>query len=142
MAACASPACSPTPPFPSPFAPAPRPHQELHEESVPRINYFRTCRNLMAQCEAPEYTLTDWMKPEPPRLKKALSGVINFAKYWEDKVEQLRELTARSVRIFPGPLCRQSTPRWHSTVGDAPVACTTIFSLLVSFPGPTGNNAQ
>ncbi len=71
----------------------------LHEDySIPRVNFFRTCRRLLFQCEAPDFSLADWMKPDPARLKKNLSGIINFAKFWEDKLAQLNKLTVESVR--------------------------------------------
>jgi hypothetical protein len=74
--------------------------QELHEDkSIPRVNFFRTCRNLLYRCEVNEFSLADWAKPEPARLKKNLSGIINFAKFWEDKLSQLNELTAANVRV-------------------------------------------
>lgn len=74
-------------------------YMDLHDESIPRINFYRSCRNLLLQCEAPDFSLTDWMKPESARLRRALSGVINFAKYWEDKVAQLNDLTAHSEEL-------------------------------------------
>jgi kinetochore protein Nuf2 len=59
----------------------------LHEESVPHLNSFRAVGNLMKVSGVNDFTLKDYMNPTNKRLKKQLSGIINYAKYREEQIE-------------------------------------------------------
>ena len=79
--------------------------QEVHEDfSIPRINFYRAAHTMTAECDAPEFTLADWAKPEPARLRRSLSVIVNFMKFFTDKNETLGEVTAAKVRPLLPPL--------------------------------------
>ena len=79
--------------------------QEVHEDfSIPRINFYRAAHTMTAECDAPEFTLADWAKPEPARLRRSLSVIVNFMKFFTDKNETLGEVTAAKVRPVLPPL--------------------------------------
>ena len=51
----------------------------------------------MADIGIPDFSLMDWLKPEPRRLTILLSGVINFARFRDVNLAVFDELTQRSV---------------------------------------------
>ena len=59
-----------------------------------------SCRNklLVASGVHEGYTLRDLIKPDPARLRRNLSGIINFQKYREEKIEQWNEHGRKTVR--------------------------------------------
>mmetsp|Transcript_21563 Transcript_21563/g.49543 ORF Transcript_21563/g.49543 Transcript_21563/m.49543 type:complete len:449 (-) Transcript_21563:184-1530(-) len=59
--------------------------QELHEDSVPMAGFLLGCHDLMTKCGIKDFTMYDVMKPEPKRLRRNLSAVINFAKFREER---------------------------------------------------------
>mmetsp|Transcript_13811 Transcript_13811/g.29931 ORF Transcript_13811/g.29931 Transcript_13811/m.29931 type:complete len:449 (-) Transcript_13811:659-2005(-) len=59
--------------------------QELHEESVPMAGFLCACQDLMTKCGIKDFAMYDVMKPEPKRLRRNLSAVINFAKFREER---------------------------------------------------------
>jgi len=71
------------------------PHPELHEESIPKFNHFRACCKMMEMCEIPDFSIKDFMNPTAPRLRRQLSGVINFAKFREERLVLLAELSTK-----------------------------------------------
>jgi kinetochore protein Nuf2 len=70
-------------------------HPELHEESIPKFNHFRACCKMMELCEIPDFSLKDILSPTPARLRRQLSGIINFAKFREERLILLAELSTK-----------------------------------------------
>jgi myosin heavy subunit len=68
-------------------------YPELHEESIPQINSFRACTRMMETCGIQDFTIKDFMVPNPKRLRKQLSGIINFAKFREERLVLLADLS-------------------------------------------------
>jgi kinetochore protein Nuf2 len=68
---------------------------QLHDESIPHINNFRMCQKLMETCGIQDgnFSLNDCMAPSAKRFRKQLSGIINFAKFREERKQLLAELT-------------------------------------------------
>ncbi|KAJ1408444.1 kinetochore protein Nuf2, partial [Ochromonadaceae sp. CCMP2298] len=60
-------------------------HPELHEESFPKLDTFRAVCKMMEICEIPDFTIKDLMSPTAARLRRHLSGIINFAKFREER---------------------------------------------------------
>jgi chromosome segregation ATPase len=67
-------------------------YPELHEESIPQINTFRACTNMMEVCGVQDFTIKDFIAPSAKRLRKQLSGIINFAKFREERLALLADL--------------------------------------------------
>lgn len=75
-------------------------YPELHEESIPQINSFRACQKLLEVCGIYDFTIKDLMTPTPKRLKKQLSGILNFAKFREERYVLLTELSSHRDTII------------------------------------------
>lgn len=68
-------------------------YPELHEESIPKFNQFKAVCKMMEICEIPDFTIKDFMGPTKNRLRLQLSGIINFAKFREERLTLLSELS-------------------------------------------------
>ncbi|BDA42068.1 probable kinetochore protein nuf2 [Coccomyxa sp. Obi] len=87
---------------------------ELHDESIPYMTFFRNCTKLLAAAGVHDFNMQDLCKPDPGRLRRNLSAVVNFTKFREEKLgpwtelqdevdalldeEQLLEQTNRALR--------------------------------------------
>jgi kinetochore protein Nuf2 len=69
---------------------------ELHEESAPVVVFHRAAQRLMRASGIHDFSLNDYLKPEYPRLRRILSGVINFAKFREERLVQFQKIAGRS----------------------------------------------
>jgi kinetochore protein Nuf2 len=58
---------------------------QLHEESVPNMNSFRAVGNMMKVCGINDFSIRDFLNPNAKRLKKQLSGIVNFIRYREEQ---------------------------------------------------------
>jgi hypothetical protein len=72
--------------------------QEVHDESLPRANFFMSYVMLLAASGARSFSLHDIYKPEPKSLIQNLSFVINFARFRNERLEHVNELTTELVR--------------------------------------------
>lgn len=75
------------------------PHPELHEESIPKLNYFWICCKMMEMCEINDFSMKDFVNPNAGRLRRQLSGVINFAKFREERLLLLTELSTKREEL-------------------------------------------
>jgi DNA repair exonuclease SbcCD ATPase subunit len=74
-------------------------YPELHEDSIPHINNFRMCQKMMETCGITDYSLNDLIAPSTKRLRRQLSGVINFAKFREERLALLTDLTSQRMKL-------------------------------------------
>jgi kinetochore protein Nuf2 len=68
-------------------------YPELHEESIPHLNFLRAVLRMMDICEIHDFSLRDLSAPSSARLNKQLSGIINFVKFREEKLLLLADLS-------------------------------------------------
>lgn len=68
-------------------------YPELHEESVPRLNSYRACCKMMEICGIQDFSVKDFITPTAKRVRRQLSGIINFAKFRGEKHNLLMELS-------------------------------------------------
>lgn len=68
-------------------------YPELHEDSIPQLNSFRACARMMEACGILDFTSKDFMAPTAKRLKRQLSGIINFSKFREECWGLMTDLT-------------------------------------------------
>ena len=68
-------------------------YPELHDDSVPRLNSFRACGKMMELCGIQDFTLKDFITPTAKRVRRQLSGIINFAKFRGEKQNILTDLS-------------------------------------------------
>jgi kinetochore protein Nuf2 len=70
-------------------------HAELHDESIPKFNHFRACCKMMEICDVTDFSIKDVMSPVAARLRRHLSGIINFAKFREERLTLLSDLSTK-----------------------------------------------
>lgn len=75
-------------------------YPELHEESVPLMNSLRACQKMMEMCAVHDFTIKDLMEPNLKRIRRQLSGIINFAKFKEERHLLQTELTNQRESIL------------------------------------------
>ncbi|GAX76844.1 hypothetical protein CEUSTIGMA_g4290.t1 [Chlamydomonas eustigma] len=74
-------------------------YPELHDESIPCFNFFRQLSKLMLACGVKDFSWRDVFKPEPLRLKRNLSAIINFCKYRDEKVYAFEQMGERLAAL-------------------------------------------
>lgn len=77
-------------------------YPELHEESIPHLNGLRAIMKMMEICEVPDFSLRDIVTPNVSRLNRQLSGIINFAKFREEKLMLLSDLSTTREELLDG----------------------------------------
>ena len=75
-------------------------YPELHEESIPQINFLRACQKMMEVCGIYDFTMKDLMAPTAKRLRRHLSGILNFAKFREERFALLGELNGHRESVL------------------------------------------
>lgn len=68
---------------------------QLHEESVPNMNSFRAVGNMMKVCGINDFSIRDFLNPNTKRLKKQLSGIVNFIRYREEQENTVMPLAEK-----------------------------------------------
>ncbi|GMK54609.1 hypothetical protein CspeluHIS016_0111950 [Cutaneotrichosporon spelunceum] len=71
------------------------PHPELYTETLGTIMFFSHCKRLADLCRVNDFNLSDLIRPDPLRLRRVLSGVMNFAKFREERAPFHQMLTER-----------------------------------------------
>jgi len=67
-------------------------YPELHEDSIPELAFLRACTKMMTICGIPDFGIRDITNPNNKRLRRQLSGIINFAKFREERLQMYGEL--------------------------------------------------
>jgi kinetochore protein Nuf2 len=75
-------------------------YPQLHEESIPHINSIRAISKLMEICEINDFTIKDILNPTASRLLRQLSGIMNFAKFREERLQLLFELNQSTQTLL------------------------------------------
>jgi kinetochore protein Nuf2 len=65
---------------------------ELHDESIPAVAFLHALNRLLLASGVKDFSMRDLHKPEPQRLRRNLSAIINFAKFREEKLVAYTEL--------------------------------------------------
>ncbi|KAL0042016.1 hypothetical protein WJX77_000793 [Trebouxia sp. C0004] len=62
-------------------------YPELHDESIPTLAFIKSLNRLLVAAGIKDFNMQqDLYKPDSNRLRRNLSGVINFAKFREEKL--------------------------------------------------------
>jgi len=80
-------------------------HPDLHEDSIPELAFFRACSKMMRICGIMDFSIQDVVKPSSKRLRRQLSGIINFAKFREERLMMYTELSAEREEIIESLRC-------------------------------------
>lgn len=76
---------------------------ELHEESISEIRFIKHCIKLMNVCGIPDFGIRDLVNPTPRRLRRQMSGLVNFIRYREDKLGLYDEMVQHRLDNFMSP---------------------------------------
>ena len=68
-------------------------------EDFPFADCLCTSTKLMLACGIPDFSLKDIFTPTRERLLKMFSGIINFAKYREEKISVFKSYLENTVRV-------------------------------------------
>lgn len=71
-------------------------YPELHYDSISLIAFYRAMLNFVSQIGIDDFSLKDIIRPEPNRLRKIYSGIINFAKFREEQLVVFERLMGQS----------------------------------------------
>eukprot|EP01116_Phalansterium_solitarium_P013049 TRINITY_DN2991_c0_g1_i2.p1 TRINITY_DN2991_c0_g1~~TRINITY_DN2991_c0_g1_i2.p1 ORF type:complete len:446 (-),score=228.17 TRINITY_DN2991_c0_g1_i2:96-1433(-) len=66
--------------------------RELHDEAITEITFVRASMKIMRAVGIHDFTLADISSPEPKRLRKMLSAIINFARFYFDRKDRWSEI--------------------------------------------------
>ena len=75
-------------------------YPELHEESIPELAFFRACTKMMTVCGVHDFSMKDLLAPEPKRVRRHLSAIINFAKFREERLVMYSELAVKRDQLL------------------------------------------
>ncbi|ORX41026.1 Nuf2 family-domain-containing protein [Kockovaella imperatae] len=70
-------------------------YKELYSEALQFTMFYRHCREMATVCGIHNFGISDLTRPDPMRFRHHLSGVLNFAKYMEDKEQKFAEPAQR-----------------------------------------------
>jgi len=73
---------------------------ELHDESIPTLNAFRAVSKMMDICGIPDFSVKDYMMPNAKRFRRQLSGIINYAKFREERFTLLVDVSKDRERLI------------------------------------------
>jgi kinetochore protein Nuf2 len=47
-----------------------------------------------------DFSFRDLVKPEPARVRRIMSAIINFVKFREERMSMLEQYTSKAVSVF------------------------------------------
>lgn len=75
-------------------------YPQLHDESIPQLNGLKAIMKLMEVSEISDFALRDLTSPSQSRLIRFLSGIMNFAKFREERLHFLYELNHKTQALL------------------------------------------
>jgi kinetochore protein Nuf2 len=81
---------------------------ELHEESIPYLHAFRAVAKMMKISGITDFSIKDYLQPSAKRLRRQLSGIINFAKFREERFALLQDVSSERERLVSALNSRKS----------------------------------
>ena len=91
-------------------------HPELYDDAIADMNYHKNVMKLMKVCGVHDFGMKDLHSPKTKRLLVQLSGIINFAKYREDRIllyEELSEHRRELSKILEDGMEEQEKLKQH-----------------------------
>lgn len=74
-------------------------HPEIYSESLALMGFFKHLHKLMMEVGIQDFNLRDIIKPEPARVRRILSAVINFAKFRGERIAVFDDCTSKSAQL-------------------------------------------
>ncbi|KXS22463.1 hypothetical protein M427DRAFT_130142 [Gonapodya prolifera JEL478] len=69
---------------------------ELHSEAVQALGFYKQLSKLLIRVGLDRFALKDLQRPEPQQLRRAISALINFAKFREERLGMYEAMTAKT----------------------------------------------
>ena len=73
---------------------------ELHNDSATVLAFHRAAQRLMGACGVHDFSFNDYLKPEYPRVRRILSGIINLAKFREERLQRFQQVAGQFEGVF------------------------------------------
>jgi kinetochore protein Nuf2 len=73
---------------------------ELHDESIPTLHAFRAVQKMMTVCGIPDFSIKDYVQPSAKRFRRQLSGIINYAKFREERFALLVDVSKEREQLI------------------------------------------
>ncbi|KAJ3306519.1 kinetochore-associated Ndc80 complex subunit nuf2, partial [Blyttiomyces sp. JEL0837] len=67
-------------------------YPDLHQDSICLMAFYRQLYKLVSELGITDFCIRDLIKPEPGRIRRIFSAIINFVKFREDKLNVYTEL--------------------------------------------------
>ncbi|KAJ1557965.1 kinetochore-associated Ndc80 complex subunit nuf2, partial [Cladochytrium tenue] len=74
-------------------------HPDLHQEALTLMAFYRQLSKLMIEVGVTDFSIRDVIKPEPGRVRRVLSAVINFAKFREERILVFEQCNASATEM-------------------------------------------
>ncbi|OWZ59789.1 hypothetical protein LQV05_000648 [Cryptococcus neoformans] len=62
-------------------------YKEMYSDTLQFMMFFKHCRRLALLCGIPDFAISDLARPDANRLRKVLSGIMNFAKFRDERMQ-------------------------------------------------------
>ncbi|GFZ48114.1 Probable kinetochore protein NUF2 [Saitozyma sp. JCM 24511] len=72
-------------------------YKDLYSDGLSFAMYFRHLSTLARVCGVDNFSMTDVTRPEGQRFKRVLSGMMNFAKFRDEKTQLRDELQGKLI---------------------------------------------
>src|SRR5947209_5512428 len=72
---------------------------ETLSDSMRMMIFFRSLKNMLQECGVTDFSLSDLLRPEPARVIKLLSYVINFSRFRTEKKQSIDEHSHRAEEL-------------------------------------------
>lgn len=73
---------------------------ELHEESVPELTFFRAVVKMMCACGIDDFSYRDLIDPDPKRVKRQMSALVNFSQFRIERMAAFKEIMNHSEELI------------------------------------------
>ncbi|WRT70674.1 uncharacterized protein IL334_007672 [Kwoniella shivajii] len=70
-------------------------YKEMYSDALQFTMFFRHCRDLATLCGITNFSIADITRPEAARFKIVLSGIMNFAKFRDERAHFQGQLQAK-----------------------------------------------
>lgn len=67
-------------------------YPELYEEAIVELTFFRKASTLMQACGINDFNMKDILTPNPKRVRRQFSALINFSKFRDERVSAFSNL--------------------------------------------------
>ncbi len=74
-------------------------HFDIYADSLGLMVFHQHLVRLMAEVGYNEFSIQDLIKPDPKRVRRILSAIINFAKFREERMSVYETFTQKTVSI-------------------------------------------